>query len=122
MSKKYTVQKLDKTDKKGKKISETIKLIANDNNFIAFQDANKVYKELAKKYNTKNIQVLLHSPAGYRTYKKAGEEIDDLYIELEDYYTKNRITVRNTNFDKLVDVEYIFVNPKVNNNKILRKK
>jgi len=122
MSKKYTVQKLEKTDKKGKKISETIKLIANDNNFISFQDANKVYKELAKKYNTKNIQVLLHSPTGYSTYKSPGTELNDLYIELEDYYTKTLSTFRNTNFDKLVDVEYIFVNPKVNNNKILRKK
>jgi hypothetical protein len=127
-NKKFIVQQFDITDKKGKLISKDLKLTAKDNEFITFDDVNNFYKELAKKYDTTNIQILTMTPTGKKdeikcgTIKKIGEDLKDLEIQIEDYYRRYTTSKRSDKFGKFVGVQFIFKNPKVNNNKILRKK
>jgi hypothetical protein len=54
MAKKYYAPNpsIKKKNKKGKIISETVKAIANQDQFLSFNDINRLYKKLATQHNT----------------------------------------------------------------------
>ena len=85
----YLTQFLEVKNKNGTIVSNNIRLTAEDNKFISFNDINELYKAMAKQYKTKNIQVLTTNPTGLKSMiKKQGENIEDLVYDEEDYYNK----------------------------------
>ena len=103
----YLTQFLEVKNKNGTIVSNNIRLTAKDNKFISFNDINELYKAIAKKYKTQNIQVLTTNPAGLKSMiKKKGENIKDLAYDDEDYYNKLNKQDRKK-FNEFVSVLFI---------------
>jgi hypothetical protein len=90
MAKKYyTPETVVKRNKKLKIIGETVKAIANQDQFLSFDDVNRMYKKMAMENNTKNISVVVRNGQGrFSTLKTSGNHVEDLFLDDTDYYQK----------------------------------
>jgi hypothetical protein len=80
MAKKYYIpETFVKRNKKGKNISETIKALANQDQFLSFNEVNRLYKKMATEHNTKNISVVVRNgQRRFSTLKPTGTHMDNL--------------------------------------------
>ncbi len=103
----YLTQYLKVQDKKGKVVSNDIRLIAKQDKFISFNEMNELYKKIAAEYKTSQIQVLTTNPTGRKSMiKKIGDNVDDLTLEDEDYYNKLKKEDRKK-FNEFTNVQFI---------------
>jgi hypothetical protein len=111
MAKKYyTPNPSVKRNKKGKIISETVKAIANQDQFLSFNDVNRLYKKLATQHNTKNISVVVRNGQGrFSSLKAHGNNVDDLTMDDTDYYQKYDRDNRQK-FNNFVQVDFVIHN------------
>ena len=107
MAKKFQIEKFESKNDKGKTVSETIRAIANQNQFISFKQVNALYSQLSSQYKTNNVAVVVRNGQGkYSTLKAHGSNMGDLILTDTDYYQKYDRDSRQK-FNKFVQMDII---------------
>lgn len=110
------LKKVEIKDKRGKVISERLKIVMNEDKFMNFEDLNNVYKKVIKDYDSTNLIVRAQLANGqYTTVKAFGVDIQDLKYSEEDYLSKFNQSKSTMNlYDKFVTMEMTFTMPNMN--------
>jgi hypothetical protein len=109
MTKNYDLTNFESKNKKGTITSETIRAIANQNQFLTFAKVNQMYAKFAKQYKTNNVAVLVKNGLGkYSTLKAHGSNMTDLTLDDTDYYQKYDRDNRQK-FNKFVQVDFVIL-------------
>lgn len=107
-------------DKNNKVFAERYVWQMDQGKFMTFSDMNELYKDIAKKYDTRNVVVRIGGPStffgtnsSWLSVKKSGIDLEDLHFDDEEYFNRFQKSDRKT-FDKFTSFEITVQNPKIN--------